>query len=201
MRRAEHTQRLEELLVRRRAALVVVEVLQGAEGLHEALPAVRLAVEAACHEVRAAVLAEEAARAHVDARRARDLGVAVLEQPVTRRVRHAPVAVEGDPVELDQPVLEARWERSLTRAHLLRRRVEPDHGLGARAARGRADAQDVEQRLVAARAVEAGGERALLRERERRQLDELRDLQRPIEALARAVDGSYSSAPIPRVPT
>src|SRR5690606_32048890 len=138
---------LDGLFIRVRARQVVVEVGEGGERLHVYARAVREAVEAFRHEVMPAVFLHQPAVAHVDAGVHGHEVAGVFDLAVALRVVHLAIAVAGNAVELQQPVFEALARVDLSRAHLVGLGVPGDQRLGARAAGGGADAQDVEQRL------------------------------------------------------
>ena len=118
---------------------------QRPERLHVQLPPVRQAVEAARHEMAAAVFLEQAALAHFDAGVARHVCVSVFDHAITLRVLQLLVAVAPDAVELDHPVFESLVRGHLSGADFVGGRVPGDHGLGARAAGRSADAENVLQ--------------------------------------------------------
>ena len=125
------------------ATLFVAHVFHRRQRLHVDL-GIALAVETASHEVGAAVLLIQAAIAHHDAGGLGHQRICVLNAPVV--LPGPQLEILTRPVELQQPVLEARIHVELPRTDLAGGGVPGDHGLRARAAGGGANAHDVGER-------------------------------------------------------
>ena len=80
---------------------------QRAKGLHVELAACVIPVKAARHEVAASAFVMQPALGHGDSCVAGHQVIGVLDLSVTAWIREFPVAVVGDAIKLENPVLES----------------------------------------------------------------------------------------------
>ena len=185
---AEAADHAEGLLVGVRFAELEVEVVEGGEGLHVELVAVRGAVEAAGHEVASVALFEQAALGHLDPGGARHLGVGPLDRAVATGVAEVAAGVV-DAVELEDPELEAGGRVDLARPHFFGLRVPGDQRLRPGAAGRGADAEDLLHRVAPAGLGERLGQVGAIGEHLAGQIDQRGDVELIVDGRVGAARG------------
>ena len=164
-----------DLFVGAGTPVVAVYVRHGTEGLHMQLLGGVRAVEATGHEVPPTVLFEETTRGHGDTGFPGHQRIGEFDRPGPGWIVALSIAIGRHAIELEDPVLETRFGRDLTRTHLVGLGIPGDDGLGSCAAGRRADAQDLAQgpRVVG---IESALEVLSMAQNLRRQIDQGVDL-------------------------
>jgi len=139
---------IEGLLVGVSAGGVEIEVSERSERLHMQFAAITQAIEPPRHEMPPAALFQQIAFGHLDAGIRGHEGVRILDHRISFGVIEFLVLVGADPVELEQPVVEAGRGFHLARAHFIRVAIPRDDGLRPRTACGGAHTQHLLEPIV-----------------------------------------------------
>src|ERR1700678_1687911 len=112
------------------------------------LAAVTQAIEPSRHKMAPAVLCQQTTFRHLDAGSSGHERVGILDDGIPFGVLELFVLVRADPVELEQPVVEAGRRLHLPRAHFIRISVPRDNGFRPRTAGGSAHPKYLLQSIV-----------------------------------------------------
>ena len=152
---------------------------QGSERLHVQLVACVIAIEAACHEMAAAILLQQTAVAHGDLRSPGHSAVGEFNQAIALGIFKFFVLVAAHAIELQQPVAESWWSLQLAGAHLTSAGIPGNQRLGPGPPRRCANPEDRLQRSLPLGFLEGGGQTLLLRQDLGSQGHEVGDLDGP----------------------